>query len=68
MATDTTLSSYSAWAQRYGYIMDHMMVDGNGNPVSILQLNEEAPQEPILREEAAATLYQMLTMFRILSY
>ncbi len=68
VATDTTLSSYSAWAQRYGYIMDHMMVDGNGNPVSILQLNEEAPQEPILREEAAATLYQMLTMFRILSY
>ena len=66
-AADTALEDYSAWARTYGYIMDHMMVDGAGNPVSILQVNSRAPQSPILREEAAATLCHLLTMFGILA-
>ena len=66
-AADPALEDYSAWARTYGYIMDHMMVDGAGNPVSILQVNSRAPQSPILREEAAATLCHLLTMFGILA-
>ena len=62
--------AFSPWARNAVLLLSCLGRDENGKPVSLLHkdLSDIDPKAPILREEAAALLYNLLTGVGILVY
>lgn len=65
-----TGGSFSPWARNGVLLLSQLGRDEDGKPVSLLHkdLSDIDPKAPILREEAAALLYNLLTGVGILVY
>lgn len=68
--SDPALAAYSSWAKSGVDMMTGMISDGEGNSISLLYDDVSAidPQAPILREQAAATLCNLLVHMDFLVY
>ena len=67
---DPALAGYAAWARPGVGMMTGMLSDGEGNHLNLLYDDPDAidPQAPILREQAAGTLCNLLRNMGILVY
>ena len=67
---DADLAAYSSWARSGVDMMTNMMTDGEGNDVLLLYDDAAAidPKASILREQAAATLCNLLVHMGFLVY
>ena len=69
LAGDAELASFQSWSRSHVRMLSSCMTDGR-NTVSMLfdDVSELSPGAPILRGEAAATMYRILTTLGILVY
>ncbi len=67
---DPALAAYAAWARSGMDMMTNMLASSQGEPVSLLYDDISAidPQAPILREQAAASLCNLLVHMGFLVY
>ena len=67
---DAELAAFRSWARGYVKTLSSCLLTGDGEPASMLfdELPALSPRAPITRGEAAATMYNVLTMLGILAY
>ena len=67
---DPDLAAYAGWARSGVDMMTGMTFTGDGSPANLIysDVSSIAPQDPILREQAAATLYNLLFNLSFLVY
>ena len=68
--TDPGLTAFRSWARGHVKTLSSCLLTGDGEPASMLfdELSALSPRAPITRGEAAATMYNILTMLGILVY
>lgn len=69
--SDDALASYAGWAKRYAWLLGSGYRDNVDESVSALFFTapeEAAPQSPVTRGEAGASLYCLLTGLGVLAY
>ncbi len=64
------LSAFDGWARDYAWLLGLSFADADGETVSLLhaELEEIDPTAPVLREQAGAAVYYILTALNILTY
>lgn len=68
LAEDTELVPFAAWSRSCVKTLSSCLIDSDGESVSILFDGSLSPKAPILRGQAAATMYNLLNGLGILSY
>ena len=68
--TDAELAAFRSWARGYVETLSSCLLTGDGEHASMLfdELPALSPGAPITRGEAAATMYNVLTMLGVLVY
>lgn len=68
LAEDTELVPFAAWSRSCVKTLSSCLIDSDGESVSMLFDGSLSPKAPILRGQAAATMYNLLNGLGILSY
>lgn len=68
LAEDTELVPFAAWSRSCVKTLSSCLIDSDGENVSMLFDGSLSPKAPILRGQAAATMYNLLNGLGILSY
>lgn len=70
LAADSTLAPFAPWARGSVNALSASLVTPDQTPANMLfdDVSHLSPQAPILREEAAATMYNTLTILGVLRY
>ncbi len=70
LAADERYAGLSSWARTGASMLTEMMIDGEDNPINLLydDLSAIDPEAPITREQAAATLCNLLKTMGFIVY